>query len=280
MPLVVVPTPIGNLEDITLRGLRTLREADVIAAEDTRLTLKLLNYYGIRRPLISCHMHNERRRASELTARIAGGETVALVSDAGTPGLSDPGYAVIKEAIELGLPVDVLPGANALLPALLLSGIAPDPFFFAGFLRGGETERRTRLTELSGIRATLVFYVAPHDLKRDAALMASVLGGRAAALIREISKAHQEATRGTLEDIADAASEREMKGEMAIVVEGASETPEREEPDEWIGLAARMKAEGIFDREIVSVLSASYGIPRNRIKELLLKLKAETGGSE
>jgi 16S rRNA (cytidine1402-2'-O)-methyltransferase len=173
----------------------------------------------------------------------------------------------------------VLPGANALLPALLLSGIAPDPFFFAGFLRGGERERRTRLTELSGIGATLVFYVAPHDLKRDAALMVSILGDRAAALVREISKAHQETARGTMEEIARAASEREMRGEMAIVIEGAPETPREERTDEWIGLAARMKAAGIFDREIVSVLSASYGIPRNRIKESLLKLKAETGGS-
>ena len=130
MPLIIVPTPIGNLEDITLRGLRTLREADIIACEDTRHTLKLLNHYEIKKPLISCHEHNEAERVDLLMKRIEKGEKVALVSDAGSPGLSDPGGVIIKAAIERGLPYDVLPGANALLPALLLSGMDMESFFF------------------------------------------------------------------------------------------------------------------------------------------------------
>ena len=136
MPLIIVPTPVGNLEDMTLRGLRELREADVIACEDTRHTLQLLNHFEIKKPLVSCHEHNETARVEPLMARLAAGERVALVSDAGTPGLSDPGGIIVRAAMERGFPIDVLPGANALLPALLLSGIGMESFLFVGFLKG------------------------------------------------------------------------------------------------------------------------------------------------
>jgi 16S rRNA (cytidine1402-2'-O)-methyltransferase len=271
MPLVVVPTPIGNLEDMTLRGLRALRDADVIACEDTRRTLKLLNHYEISKPLVSYHKHNERIRTDELAARLINGDKIALVSDAGTPGLSDPGCELISRAISRGLPVDVLPGANAVLPALLLSGLPAQPFLFVGFLGVSDRERAKRLSELAEIEATLVIYVAPHDMPEEAEIAASVLGDRRAALVREISKVHQEAIRGNLSDIARTATEREIKGEMVLVVEGAKipEPGEAEGPPEWLGIALRMKEEGIYDKSIANVISASYGIPRNSVKAVL-----------
>ncbi|MDR3355006.1 MAG: 16S rRNA (cytidine(1402)-2'-O)-methyltransferase [Synergistaceae bacterium] len=283
MPLLVVPTPVGNLEDMTLRGLRALREADVIACEDTRRTLKLLNHFGVRKPLISCHRHNERARIDDLMSRLELGENVALVSDAGTPGISDPGVEVIRAAIDRGLPVDVLPGPNALLPALLLSGLACGRFFFAGFIDGGDSERREILAGLSKIPAALVFYVAPHGLPGQLDLFASALGDRDAALAREISKVHQEVIRGTLGGIALMSREREIRGELVLVVAGSDDegedSPGEAETAKWLALARGMQELGIFDREIANMLSASYGIPRNTIKTALLKFKTETGGS-
>ena len=163
MPLVVVPTPIGNLEDMTVRGLRILREADIIACEDTRHTLKLLNHYEIKKPLISYHKFNETERLETLLKRIREGETVALVSDAGTPGISDPGMILIQAVIEKGLPMDVLPGANALLPAILLSGMGMDSFTFIGFLDGKKEEKKSRLEELRHNAQTLVFSGEPRN---------------------------------------------------------------------------------------------------------------------
>lgn len=268
MPLIVVPTPIGNLGDITLRALEALRSADVIACEDTRRTLKLLNHYEIRKPLVSYHRHNERSRTSELISRVEAGETVALVSDAGTPGISDPGYILIEEIISRSLPLDVLPGANALLPALLLSGVAPQPFTFCGFLDGSAKERAERLAELSERKDTLIFYIAPHGLVAELRFFTETLGERRAALVREISKVHQEAIRGTLPEIIAICKTRTVKGEMILVVEGRK--GEREPDVEWRDEAMRMKALGIFDKEIANVLSASYGIARNQVKKFLL----------
>ncbi|MDR1944070.1 MAG: 16S rRNA (cytidine(1402)-2'-O)-methyltransferase [Synergistaceae bacterium] len=268
MPLVIVPTPIGNLEDMTLRGLRELREADVIACEDTRRTLKLLSFYGIKKPLVSYHRHNERSRAAEIISRLERGERVALVSDAGVPGFSDPGYVLIKEAISRGLPVDALPGANALLPAILLSGLPVQPFLFAGFLEGSAKEREKKISNLAKIDSTLVFYVAPHDLTRDLEFLCRFLGDRDAAIIREISKVHQETIRGTLRELLGVSSAREIKGEITVVTAGfAGET---EPSDGWREEASRMKDGGIFDKEIANALFESYGIPRNAVKAFLL----------
>lgn len=276
MPLVVVPTPIGNLDDMTLRGVEALRAADVIAAEDTRRTIKLLNHYGISKPLVSCHEHNERARTGELVEKMAEGQTVALVSDAGTPGISDPGYLLIQETLSRDLPVDVLPGANALLPALLLSGLRPQPFLFTGFLDGSASERTARLEALAVYPETLVFYISPHGLAGELSEMAQTLGNRPAALVREISKVHQEAIRGTLPQLAEAAQTRTIKGEMVLVVEGCTTQPP--ESEDWTRVAQEMKNAGIFDKEIAKVLFASYGIARNRIKAFLLN--PEAGGNK
>lgn len=269
MPLTVVPTPVGNLEDMTLRGLRILREADVIACEDTRHTLQLLNHYDIKKPLISCHEHNETERCEEIAALVRGGKNAALVSDAGTPGLSDPGGKVVKYMLENGLPVDVLPGANALLPALLLSGIGMESFTFAGFLKGRESEKKNRLAELAKIKNTLVFYVAPHRLLRELELIASVLGDRKASLVREISKIHQETIASTLLGFKDLLTEERMRGEFVCVVEGFSE--ESSDETEWLEEAKKLYRGGETVKNVVNLIAAKYGTAPNRIKKTLLE---------
>ncbi len=271
MPLIVVPTPIGNLEDMTLRGLRILREADIIACEDTRHTLKLLNHYEIKKPLISYHKFNETERLQTLLKRIENNETVVLVSDAGTPGISDPGMILIKAVIEKGLPVDVLPGANALLPALLLSGMCTDTFTFVGFLNGKKEEKKERLEGLAYNKEHLVFYMSPHRLIKELELMGSVLGDRPAALVKEISKIHQESIRGTLLTFKDILTEDKIRGEFVCVVEGYTESPL--EPDDliWKDEVLMMCKAGESMKNVANLLSIKYCIPRNRIKRYILE---------
>jgi 16S rRNA (cytidine1402-2'-O)-methyltransferase len=261
--------------DITLRALETLENSDAIACEDTRRTLKLLNHYRIRKPLISYHRHNERSRTGEIMTRLERGDRISLVSDAGTPGISDPGYELISSAVARGVEVDVLPGASAILPALLMSGIPAERFFFAGFAECGNAGISSYLKELSQIPAALVFYVAPHDLERFLRAAEGVFGGRRAALVREISKVHQEALRGTLDELVSVCHEREMKGEMVLVVEGASGIKAEEPELGWRKLALEMKNSGIWDKVIANVLFASYGIPRNQVKNFLSREASE-----
>jgi 16S rRNA (cytidine1402-2'-O)-methyltransferase len=272
MPLVIIPTPVGNLEDITLRALNELRRADIVACEDTRRALKLLNHYGIKKPLVSYHQHNEMSRAEDLIGRIERGLRVALVSDAGMPGISDPGYALISAAHAKGLPVDVLPGASSILPAILLSGLKPQPFMFVGFpdITGPKAAKRAeKLEKLAGLDATLVFFVAPHDLTKGLDFLRSCLGDRDAAIVREISKIHQETIRGTLGELIEIAASRAIKGEIVLAVAGCGE---REEvPPDWRSEALRMRSRGIFDREIANGLFESYGIPRNETKAFLIE---------
>ena len=269
MPLVIVPTPVGNLEDMTLRGLRELREADLIACEDTRHTLKLLNHFEIKKPLLSCHEHNEAERVQQLMSRLEAGEKVALVSDAGTPGLSDPGSVIIRAAMERGLPYDVLPGANALLPALLLSGLEMDSFLFVGFLKGQQGEKKKRLQELASARETLVFYMSPHRLLRELALMGSVLGDRKAVLVREISKIHQETIKGTLLTFCDTMPEDKIRGEFVCVVEGAGECPVEESG--WQEEAMTLAARGDSIKDISALLAPKYAVQKNKIKKFILE---------
>lgn len=274
MPLIVVPTPIGNMEDMTLRGLRVLREAQVIACEDTRRTLQLLNFHGIRTPMVSCHEHNERSRARELLGRVRRGETVALVSDAGTPGLSDPGAFLLSAALAAGLPVDVLPGATALVPGLLLSGLPPQPFTFYGFLPEGGSDRRRALEALKTHPWTLVFYLSPHKAERHLEDLTSLWGDRAAVLVREISKIHQEAVAGTLPELLERARGG-FRGELVLVVSGAPDSPPDDEM--WRREARTMAQGGHPWRDIAKELGERYGIPKNRVKALLF---AEDEGAE
>ena len=186
MPLYLVATPIGNLEDITMRALRVLKEADLIACEDTRHTGRLLQHFGISKPTVSYHEHNERTRAPELVERLVKGERIALVTDAGTPGISDPAYRIVTEAIERGVEVVPIPGATALVAALIASGLPTDSFLFAGFLPPKQQARRGRLEELQTQRATLVLYEAPHRIRETLADALEILGDRPAVLAREL----------------------------------------------------------------------------------------------
>lgn len=271
MPLIIVPTPVGNLGDMTLRGLEELRNADVIACEDTRHTLRLLNHFGIKKPLLSCHEHNERERADEIMRRVEEGQRVALVSDAGTPGLSDPGAVIVREAIARGLPFDVLPGANALLPALLIAGIGMESFVFVGFLKGKKDEKLARLAELRNLRETLVFYAAPHHLREDLALMAQGLGDRRAALVREISKLHQERIEGTLASFCDTMPEEKIRGEFVCVVEGARETRDEADEGDWREEAAALIAAGASTKAAAEEIAARFGVQKNSVKKFIIE---------
>jgi 16S rRNA (cytidine1402-2'-O)-methyltransferase len=219
--LYVVSTPIGNLEDMTHRAVRVLGEVDVVACEDTRHTRKLLNHYGIKTKAISYHQHNEQERAAELIESMKSGLNVAIVSDAGTPGISDPGFRVVRMALEEGISVVPLPGATAFVSALVASGLPGSQIFFDGFLPARSGARRTRLAELRSIPATLIFYEAPHriaDALRDAFEM---LGEREAVVARELTKMHEEIIRGRLSELANRFSEgeQEYRGEMVLLID-------------------------------------------------------------
>ncbi len=281
MSLTLVPTPVGNLEDITLRALRILKEADLVACEDTRRTLRLLNHFGIRVPLVSSHEHNEKEKAPSLLRALEEGKKIALVSDAGTPGISDPGAYLVGEAIRLGIRVDVLPGATALIPALVLSGLPTYAFHFAGFLPPRRGDRQKKLQSLRNIRTTMVFYVSPHRLQDEVADCALVLGNRPAALVRELSKIHEEVLRMDLPALAEKA-QTPMKGEMVLVIGGV---PEGEEVPEgvlgvtWEEYARGALREGLSIRDVVKSVCERYGIPKNRAKAFLMKEDSAKGSS-
>ena len=218
--LYVVSTPIGNLEDITHRAVRVLSEVDVIACEDTRHTRKLLNHYGVNTKTVSYHEHNERERAAELLESLESGLDLAIVSDAGTPGISDPGFRIVRLALENGVPVVPVPGPTALISALVASGLPSDEFFFGGFLPARKSQRRTRLMELASIPATLVFYEAPHRIAESLRDAREILGEREAVIARELTKLHEEILRGRLSELAQRFStgEEGARGEMVLMI--------------------------------------------------------------
>ena len=222
--LYVVATPIGNLEDMTYRAVRVLGEADLIACEDTRQTRRLLDHYSIHKPTVSYHEHNEAERAEELAARMRDGAVVALVSDAGMPLVSDPGYRLVRAAIESGIPVQPVPGASAVLAALAASGLPTDSFRFGGFLPHKPGQRIKALEALKEETATLVFYEAPHRIVEALAAVEQVLGPRPVALARELTKIHEEVLRGTAAEIREELEARDViKGEMTLMIGKATE---------------------------------------------------------
>lgn len=227
--LYVVPTPVGNLEDITMRALRVLREADVVLAEDTRTSGNLLRHYDIHRPMLSFHKFNEHQVVSGIVSRLQGGESMALVSDAGTPGISDPGYLLVHEAIQAGVEVITLPGATAFVPALVSSGLPCDKFCFEGFLPQ-KKGRMTRLQELAEEPRTMIFYESPHRVVKALEQFIEAFGShRPVSVCREISKIHEESVRGTLEEVLAYFQENEPRGEFVIIVGGCSEKSEKSE---------------------------------------------------
>lgn len=220
--LFVVATPLGNLDDLTVRSIKCLKEVDLIACEDTRRTSKLLNHLGIKKPLISCFEHNEVARIDELLGKIAGGINIALVSDAGTPTISDPGFALVRAAHQRGIKVSPIPGPSAVIAALSVSGLPTDEFLFAGFLPRTASARRTRLEELKSARGTLILYESPHRVVESLRDMIAVLGDREGFLCREVTKLHEELKRAPLGVIAkDLESRPEVLGEIVLVVAGA-----------------------------------------------------------
>jgi len=273
--LYLVATPIGNLEDITLRALRVLKEADLIACEDTRHTAKLLTRYGITTPRKSCHEFNEESRVPELMQMLREGKNIALVGDAGTPLVSDPGYKVVSACRKEGIAVVPVPGACAAVSALSASGLPSDCFFFAGFLPSRSSQRRRRLEELSGIPATLIIYEAPHRLINSLKDVAAVLGSRRAALGREITKIHEEFLCGTLHEIIDTIRERpEIRGEITLIIESANrEYTEENVPvfSESIRehLAEEMKKSGLSRNEALKSVARTRGLSRRDAYQLL-----------
>ena len=220
--LLVVATPIGNLEDLSPRAAKALAEADLVACEDTRHSGRLLAHLGIRKRLVSLHEHNERRRIPELVAALEGGATIAVVSDAGTPLLSDPGFPLVRAALEAGARVEAIPGPSAILTALVASGLPPYPFTFAGFAPPKSGKRRTFYRRFGTLGHTLVVYESPHRLVASLEDAVAELGAdRPAALARELTKLHEEVVRGSLADLAAWARERKLLGEFVLVVAGA-----------------------------------------------------------
>ncbi len=219
--LYVVATPIGNLEDITLRALRVLREVDLIAAEDTRQVRKLLDRYGIQQRVVSYHEHNERARAPQLVEALRSGRSVALVSDAGTPVLQDPGYHLVQACVEAGIPVVPVPGPSAVITALVASGLPTDRFAFLGFLPRRRQARRRSLEEVRDHRATLVLFESPRRLADCLQDLLEVLGDRRAAVCRELTKVHEEVRRGRLSGLLREVRGQPVRGEVTVVVEGA-----------------------------------------------------------
>ncbi len=219
--LYIISTPIGNLGDLSSRAQDALARADLVLAEDTRVTLKLLNYLGLSRKLLSCHQHNERKRLPVLGRASLAGKTVCLVCDAGTPAICDPGRFIVQAAVELGMEVVPVPGPAAFLAALMSSGLDCDRFVFEGFLPAKSRERRKRLDELVGERRALVFYISPHDLIKTFADITACLGERKACLARELTKLHEEFYRGSLGQICARLASCKPKGEYVLVVAGA-----------------------------------------------------------
>jgi 16S rRNA (cytidine1402-2'-O)-methyltransferase len=279
--LYLVSTPIGNLEDITRRALSVLAEVDVIACEDTRHTRKLLERYGINTKTVSYHEHNERERATELAARIGEGQNVALVSDAGTPAVSDPGYRLVRAAIACGARVVPVPGATAFVAALTASGLPTDEFFFGGFLPARSTQRRARLAQLRSLAATLVFYEAPHRIGEALRDARETLGEREAAVARELTKLHEEIARGRLSELAEKFSgEHAARGEMVLVIDrNVIEDADAPVGETQVSLAALVatyeRDEGLDQRAALKRAARQLGLSRDEAYRRLVAERAQ-----
>lgn len=264
--LFVVGTPIGNLSDFSPRAQETLREADFIAAEDTRVTLKLLNRFGIKKPMVSYFEHNKRERGDVICARIEAGETCALVSDAGMPAISDPGELLVAQCAARGIPVYVVPGPSAVVSALAVSGLPTGRFTFEGFLSVNKKSRREHLEEVKNERRTMVFYEAPHKLASTLADMLEAWGDRRIALVRELTKVHEEVLRTTLAQAAAQYADGGARGEFVLVVEGAP-APEKTDYtlEDAAEVAAALIAQGASASDAAKQAAAETGLKKGEI---------------
>lgn len=269
--LYVVATPIGNLRDITLRALETLAAAEIVLCEDTRTSARLLDHYGIKGKRQALHEHNERDRAADIAVRIAAGAAIALISDAGTPLLSDPGFPLIRELVEQGLPVIPIPGASALLSALVVAGLPTDAFAFHGFLPAKAGARLNALKKHADSRETLIFYESPRRLDDTLAAMAEALGDRQAVVALELTKRFERTFRGALTELAAQFASEETKGEAVIVVAGAAE-PAAPDAADWQAALTQAMADQPL-RAAVDAVTARFGLKRKEVYDAALAFK-------
>jgi 16S rRNA (cytidine1402-2'-O)-methyltransferase len=268
--LYLVPTPIGNLEDMTFRAINIMKNVDVIAAEDTRNSKKLCHYFEIDTPIVSYHEHNKEVSGAKLIERMVQGEKVALVSDAGMPCISDPGYELVQFAIENMVSVIPLPGANAALTALIASGINPQPFYFYGFLQRQKKNKREELEQLAKMMATIILYESPHRLKDTLNELKSIFGNRRIVLSRELTKKFEEFIRGSVEEVLQWSVENEIRGEFCIIIEGASEQV-LEENQWWEDLSIQkhvehfMSEKGTSSKEAIKMVAKDRKIPKREV---------------
>lgn len=265
--LYIVSTPIGNLEDITLRAIRILKDVDIIAAEDTRHSLKLLNHYGIAKPLISYWSEKEKVKTEEIIEKLMSGLSVALISDAGTPGISDPGAVLIRRAIEEGINVMPIPGPSALITALSVSGLSSEEFVFVGFLPAKAIQRQKKLKELLLERRTIIVYEAPHRILDTLSDMEEILGAethkRKAVLVKEITKMHEEILRGTVSEILNLLEDKAIAGEYVIIIEGRKK--ESVSIDEAMTEVKSLMKKGKGRKEAVKIVAEEYGLSKKEL---------------
>jgi 16S rRNA (cytidine1402-2'-O)-methyltransferase len=277
--LYLCGTPIGNLEDITLRALRVLREADLIAAEDTRHTRKLLSRYDIHTKLTSYHRHNMRAKGQVLLDLLEAGKSIALVSDAGMPGISDPGAELVALALQKGFEVTAIPGPSAGITALVTSGLPTENFYFVGFLPAAVKARRGRLKELQTQQGTLIFYEAPHRLRTTLADLLDLLGNRRATAARELTKVHEEIIRSSLSELVELYQKKEPRGEYTLVVEGAGKDSRITNEPEWKGLSiadhvALVESQGVGHKDALREVARLRGISRREVYQAVLLHKS------
>jgi 16S rRNA (cytidine1402-2'-O)-methyltransferase len=278
--LYLVATPIGNLADITHRALQVLRDAALIACEDTRHTRKLLQHYGINTKTVSYHEHNEQQRARELIRLLNEGNDVAVVSDAGTPAISDPGFRLVHAAIENGITVSPVPGPSALISALVAAGLPTDEFFFGGFLPARSSARRARLSELRAIPGTLIFYEAPHRLAASLRDAYEVLGEREAVVARELTKLHEEIRRGRLRELADHYANVEPRGEIVLLIDRTAldQATTEASTTSVSQLVAQFEAEGLDRRAALKKAARELGLSRAEAYRLLTQQRHDSQG--
>ena len=267
--LYLVPTPIGNLEDMTFRAINTLKEVDLIACEDTRVTQKLLNHYKIDTPKTSYHEHNIKEQTDKLLKQMLEGKNIAQVSDAGMPSISDPGVELVEAAIERGITVIPLPGANAALTALIASGISPQPFTFIGFLSRKKSDLTKELEALKGKEETLVFYESPFRIKQLMETLVKVFGEeRKVVLAREVTKRYEEFVRGTAEELYQWTDENEMRGEFVVIIEGNREVEQTNIWTDWSILEHvdyKMTNEKMSSKQAIKAVAVERGIPKREV---------------
>lgn len=273
--LFVCPTPIGNLEDITYRTLRVLNEVDIIAAEDTRHSIKLLNHFEISKPLTSYHEHNKYDKADEIVEKIKAGKNVAIITDAGMPGISDPGEELICKCIQEDIEIEVLPGASAFVVALVGSGLSTRRFYFEGFLDRDKKKKRERLKELKNIGVTTIIYESPHRLKESLKIMLEELGNRKISICRELTKKYEEYLRFSIEDAIFHYTENQPKGEYIIIIEGVCDEDSSQEDYSHLSdreYVMELMKVGITKKDAIKKVSKERGLKKDIVYKQVMDL--------